>query len=79
VFTDSLETFAIRVDQIIDAGEHVVVLARIQGRGRASGVDVDAKVGGIFTLRDTKILRYVLTDDREAIEAVNVMKKGPPR
>jgi ketosteroid isomerase-like protein len=69
-FMDSFETFAIRVVQIIDAGEHVVVLARIQGRGRASGADVDAKVGGIFTLRDAKILRYVLTDDLEALEAV---------
>jgi len=69
-FMDSFETFAIRVDQIIDAGEHVVVLAQIQGRGRASGADVDAKVGAIFTLRDAKVVRYVLTDSRDALEAV---------
>src|SRR5829696_4716023 len=68
-FLDSFETFSIRVDQIIDTGEHVVVLARIQGRGRASGADVDAKVGGVFTLRDAKIVRYVLTDSGEAHEA----------
>jgi ketosteroid isomerase-like protein len=71
-FMDSFETFAIGVDKLIDAGEHVVVLARIQGRGRASGADVDAKVGGIFTLLDAKIVRYVLTDDREALEAVGL-------
>ena len=71
-FTESFETFAIGVDQIVDAGENVVVLARIQGRGRASGADVDAKVGGIFTLRNAKIHRYVLTDDREALEALRL-------
>ena len=69
-FTDSFETFATRVDRIIDAGEHVVVLTRIRARGRASGADVDAKVGAIFTLLDAKIVRYVLTDSREALEAV---------
>ena len=66
------ETFATRVDRIIDAGEHVVVLTRIRARGRASGADVDAKVGAIFTLRDAKIVRYVLTDSREALEAVGL-------
>jgi ketosteroid isomerase-like protein len=71
-FTDSFETFATRVDRIIDAGEHVVVLTRIRARGRASGADVDAKVGAIFTLRDAKIVRYVLTDSREALEAVGL-------
>jgi ketosteroid isomerase-like protein len=71
-FRDSFETFTIGVDEIIDVGEQVVVLARIQGRGLASGADVDAKVGGIFTLRKAKIVRYVLTDDREALEAVGL-------
>jgi ketosteroid isomerase-like protein len=71
-FTESFETFAIEVNRLVDAGEQVVVLARIQGRGRASGANVDAKVGGIFTLRDAKILRYVLTDEREALEAVGL-------
>jgi ketosteroid isomerase-like protein len=71
-FTDSFETFATRVDQIIDAGDLVVVLTRIRARGRASGADVDAKVGAIFTLQDAKIVRYVLTDNREALEAVGL-------
>jgi ketosteroid isomerase-like protein len=71
-FRESFEAFAIGVDQIIDAGERIVVLVHIQGRGRASGADVDAKVGGIFTVRDAKILRYVLTDDQEALEAVGL-------
>jgi len=48
------------------------VLTRIRARGRASGADVDAKVGAIFTLRDAKIVRYVLTDNREALEAAGL-------
>jgi hypothetical protein len=41
-------------------------------RGQASGAAVDALTGGIFTLRGGKIVRYVLTDAREALEAVGL-------
>ena len=71
-FTEAFETFAIEVEQIVDAGEQVIVLARLQGRGRASGADVNARTGAIFTLRDAKIVRYALTDRREALEAVGL-------
>jgi hypothetical protein len=42
-FREWFETFAIGVDEIIDADERIVVLVHIQGRGRASGADVDAR------------------------------------
>jgi ketosteroid isomerase-like protein len=71
-FTGAFETFAIEVEQIVDAGEQVIVLAWLQGRGRASGADVNAKTGAIFTFRDAKIVRYALTDRREALEAVGL-------
>jgi ketosteroid isomerase-like protein len=71
-FTDAFESFEIRLNRIIDAGDQVVVLTRIGARGQASGADVDALTGGIFTLRGGKIVRYVLTDAREALEAVGL-------
>jgi ketosteroid isomerase-like protein len=71
-FTDAFESFEIQLKRIIDAGDQVVVVTRIGARGRASGADVDALTGGIFTLRGGKIVRYVLTDARDALEAVGL-------
>ena len=71
-FTEAFETFAVEVDQIVEAGDQVVVFNWIRGRGRASGADVDASVGAVFTLRNGKIVRYELTDRREALEAAGL-------
>ena len=71
-FTDAFETFEVRLDRIIDAGDQVVAVTHIQARGQASGAAVDAFTGGIFTLRGGKIVRYVLTDSREALEAAGL-------
>ena len=72
-FLDSFEEFKIGVDQIFDAGDSVVAFSWIRARGRASGADVDAKVGCVFTLRGGKIVRYELMGDRrEALEAAGL-------
>ena len=74
-FTDAFEGFEVRLERIIDAGDRVVVVTRIGARGQASGADVDALTGGIFTLRGGKIVRYVLTDAREALEAAGLTER----
>ena len=71
-FLDSFEEYTVGVDRIVDAGESVVALSWIRARGRASGVDVDTKVGCIFTVRDGKVVRYELTDRHEALEAAGL-------
>jgi ketosteroid isomerase-like protein len=71
-FTEAFDELATGADQIIEAGEGVVALAWLRGRGRASGAGVDAKTGAIFTLRDGKIVRCKLTDRGEALEAAGV-------
>jgi hypothetical protein len=40
------ETFEVRLDRIIDAGDQGVALTHIQARGQASGAAVDAFTGG---------------------------------
>jgi hypothetical protein len=35
-------------------------------------VSVDAQVGAIFAVRDTKIVRYELTDRQDALEAAGL-------
>jgi ketosteroid isomerase-like protein len=71
-FMDAFESFDMRLNRIIDVGDQVVVLTRIEGRGQASGAEVDALTGGVFTLRGGKIVRYVLTDAQAALEAVGL-------
>ena len=71
-FTEAFETLETGIDKALDRGERVVALAWIRGRGRTSGVDVDAQVGTVFTFRDGKIIRYELTDKREALEAAGL-------
>jgi ketosteroid isomerase-like protein len=50
----------------------VVALSWLRGRGRASGADVDAKVGVVFTLRDGKVVRYELTGRQQALQAAGL-------
>ena len=69
---EAFETFATGLEQVIDAGERVVGLAWLRGRGRVSGADVNARVGTVFTIRDGRIVRYELTDRREALEAAGL-------
>jgi ketosteroid isomerase-like protein len=59
------------VEEVIDAGEHVISVVNQHARGRASGVDVEQKhVAGMWTLRDGKVIRVVWFPDRaHAIEA----------
>ena len=71
-FAGTFEEFATGVDQIVEADEHVVVLAWIRGRGRASGADVDAEVGALFTLRDGKVVTCEFTSRQEALEAAGL-------
>ena len=44
-------------DEIRDLGESVVWLGQIEGRGRGSGVPVDAPMGAVFDFRGGKVWR----------------------
>jgi ketosteroid isomerase-like protein len=58
-------------EEIIDAGDQVVVAARLRGKGKGSGVEVDARGAQLWTLRDGRVVRvkgYQSKD--EALEGV---------
>jgi ketosteroid isomerase-like protein len=65
--------------KVYDLGDRVLCLGRGSMRF-SSGVELDQEVGCVFTWRNGKLLeaRPYMTQ-AEALEAVNVMKKGPPR
>jgi ketosteroid isomerase-like protein len=74
-YLNAWETFEGELEDIIDAGEHVVVFGRIRGRGKTSGIEVDAAISNVFTLRDGKIVRLALIPDRdEALRQVGLAK-----
>jgi ketosteroid isomerase-like protein len=46
----------VTAEEFIDAGDRVIVVARHRGRGRSSGINVDARFYEVYTLRDSKIV-----------------------
>jgi ketosteroid isomerase-like protein len=66
---EAWEEFSLELEDAIPVGERVVVLNRLRGRGKASGIAVDAEVGCIFDLDSGRIVRMVFCDRRQALDA----------
>jgi ketosteroid isomerase-like protein len=70
---DVMDEPRIEAEEIIDAGERVVIAIRISGRGRASGIDVEASWFHVVTARDDKAARIEWYGSRgEALEAAGL-------
>jgi ketosteroid isomerase-like protein len=56
--------------RVIEVGDRVVVETRVSGRGRGSGIPMDARRGTVFTYRGGRIwCAEVFTDLDAAVEA----------
>jgi ketosteroid isomerase-like protein len=75
---DVLETWEeLRVlpDEFRDLGNRVLMLGRMEGRGLASGVPVDAPIGMVFECHGGKISRIrSFLDQAEALRAAGLLK-----
>jgi ketosteroid isomerase-like protein len=72
-YSDIWEEIRVVADEFRDLGDCVVMLGRMDGRGRASGVQVDAPFGDVFDFRDGKISRIrAYLDHGEALRAVGL-------
>ena len=60
----SWEFFWAEPEEFIDAGATIVVFIRNRGRGRTSGVELDAPAASVWTLRDRKATLLALYADR---------------
>jgi ketosteroid isomerase-like protein len=71
---EAFESFETTVDELLDAGEHVVTVSRYRGRGRASGVEIDGPPQFlIWSIRGGKVTRVDwYPSRREALEAVGL-------
>ena len=61
----SWEQVTSAAERVIDAGDQVVVIAEWRGRGRSSGVFSTLRYGTVWTLRDGKVIRIVVYNDRD--------------
>ncbi len=64
------EDFRITPEEVVDAGDTVVVGNRISGKGRASGVEAEMLIYGVCMFRDGKVMRFIggIRDRSEAFE-----------
>jgi ketosteroid isomerase-like protein len=50
---ESIEGFRIRAEEVTDLGnDRVMVVARYEGRGRSSDVEVDQRIASVYEVRD---------------------------
>jgi ketosteroid isomerase-like protein len=60
-------------EEFIDVGDQVVVTIHEWGRGRGSGIKVDARFFNVFTIRDGQVVRKVEYAERaNALEAAGL-------
>jgi ketosteroid isomerase-like protein len=65
--------FSFVPEQLIDAGDRVVVVARLTASGRSSGVELERQDGMVFGLRDGLIVRVdYFNSKRQALAAAGV-------
>ena len=72
-FSEVWESIAVEPLEFIDAGDHVVALLRLSGKGQGSGVDVELAIYNVLTFSDAKVAwRRLYTDRAEALEAAGL-------
>ena len=69
------ETLTVSEAEIVEEGDHVLVLTRVQAQGRGSGIPMDAQGAGIWTVADGRLKHYRLlapghSDREDALAAL---------
>jgi ketosteroid isomerase-like protein len=73
VWAGTWDAYRMEVEEIIDAGDRVLVVARESGRGKGSGLSIDQQSFSVFTLRHGKIARWeVFVVRDEALKAAGL-------
>ncbi len=70
---ESWETLAFDPDEIRDLGDRVLLIGRLRGKGRQTGVEVDSRIGAIVSFADGKVTRFqTYATVAEALEAAGL-------
>jgi ketosteroid isomerase-like protein len=75
---ETFNDFRVVIEETLDAGERIVVMTKIIGRGRDSGIVVDTpSFAQIWTMRDGKAVHVEMKPNRrEALESVGLEPPG---
>jgi ketosteroid isomerase-like protein len=61
------------IEEVIDAGEHVVVIGHQRAEGKESGAEVELLSCGVWSLRNSKVVRAEFFDSKDkALEAAGL-------
>ena len=75
VWGDSLH---IHVEDFIEEGDNVVVMARTSARGKSSGAEVDIPLAHVWTIRDGRVASmHAFTHRTDALRAAGLEEYGP--
>ena len=70
---EAWESYRVEVEDMIDAGDDVVVLVRDHGRRAGMDTEVSVRGASVWTVRDGKVRRAAFYPDRaHALEAVGL-------
>ena len=59
----------IEADQFIESGDRILALVRWKGRGKESGVGMEADGAHLWTFRDGLVVRFEVYRDRDEAQA----------
>jgi ketosteroid isomerase-like protein len=70
---ENFSEYRFEIERIVDCGEKVLVIAREEGRGLASGATIGQRIYSVYSFRDGKISRYEeFYEERDALEAAGL-------
>ena len=70
------EEFRAEAREFVDAGDRIVAMGRMTGKGKGSGVEVEDEFAGIWTVREGRVVRWEMQTDRAAaLEAVGLSEQ----
>jgi ketosteroid isomerase-like protein len=72
-YNEAWQQMDYEIEELIDAGDQVVSVVNNRGRGRSSGIEVELRLPGVWTIIGGKIIRVVFfTTREEALEAAGL-------
>jgi ketosteroid isomerase-like protein len=70
---DAYDDVEVQPQRLVDAGEEVVVLAKITGTSRGAGVPIEREQGYVWAIRDGRAVRFQwFNSHAEALDAAGV-------
>jgi ketosteroid isomerase-like protein len=64
---DSFEDFRVEPERVVERGRKLIAVVRQSGRGRSSGVEVDARLAHVWTVEDGRAVRFEAVPDPDAV------------